>query len=368
MHNRIKFWLLFVLLYILAFFIWWTYSLMDLNQEKFSLLLKNEELRAKQECMMMRNNMYQKEGEPFPKESIENYAQENCKGLELFWDEAGKPDLRVSKTVIDRNTAELKKEHFKYLTEGITMFIMIAIGIIWIFVRIGKILNLSKQQNNFLLSVSHELKTPITAIQLSAQTLNRNFEKLNTENKFKLLDTINANTGRLNGLIDQMLILTRIEGSQYKYDKQDIDLKELVNGVIQNSSNTQLSHFTVINNIPSNAIVFFDRLTFELCFSNLIENSIKYSPNGGTISINGISKGGNWHIEVCDEGVGIKDEEKKRVFEKFYRVGNEDTRTSKGTGLGLYLVKQILSRQNASIRVKDNEPNGSIFVIKLKIK
>ena len=68
------------------------------------------------------------------------------------------------------------------------------------------------------------------------------------------------------------------------------------------------------------------------------------------------------------KGVGIKDEEKKRVFEKFYRVGNEDTRTSKGTGLGLYLVKQILSRQNASIRVKDNEPNGSIFVIKLKIK
>jgi len=318
--------------------------------------------------MKMRNVFTKRQGKAYTESDIQEYAVKHCKDLELFWTPSGKPDLRVNQSVIDKNARTFAKERFKYLTEGVTMFIMIAIGIIWIFIRIGKILNLSKQQNNFLLSVSHELKTPITAIQLSAQTLNRNFEKLSEGNKTKLLHTINANTGRLNGLIDQMLILTRIEGSQYQYDKQDIDLKEMVSGVILNSPNTLQSHINVINKVPSNSIVFFDRLTLELCFSNLIENAIKYSPNGGDVIINCDSKGGYWTIKVSDQGIGISDEEKKRVFEKFYRVGNEDTRTAKGTGLGLYLVKQILSRQNASIKVKDNEPNGSIFVIKLKVK
>ncbi len=109
-----------------------------------------------------------------------------------------------------------------------------------------------------------------------------------------------------------------------------------------------------------------DRLTIELCLSNLIENTVKYSPNGGEVVISSKLKGGNRMVYVADQGIGISDKEKKRVFEKFYRVGNEDTRTTKGTGLGLYLVKQILKWPKATIRVKDNTPMGSIFVLTFK--
>lgn len=356
--------------YILAFFAWWTYSLISLSAEKHALILVKEEHRARLACLTMRTALKDTQTGDFNTQTVNQYAQTNCKDLVLVWTASGIPQLTVNQEIKNTNNYQLLAEKRKYLLEGVSMFLIIAIGVIWIFGKVGKILNLSKQQNNFLLSVSHELKTPITAIQLSGQTLSANFQRLSEDMKLNLLGKIDTNTKRLDNLIDQMLMITRIEGAQYQYHNEEIDLKQMCAGIIANSSlkhrSANDSPINVINKIADNLKITFDRLTLEICFSNLIENAIKYSPNGGLITLLSAEKAGYVQIEIADQGIGIPENEKNRIFEKFYRVGNEETRTAKGTGLGLYLVFQVLKKNNGSIKVKDNEPYGSVFMLKLK--
>jgi len=365
--RRIKLTLIILLFYIFAFFTWWTFSLIKLSKEKHDLLLQNEELRAKTACMMMRKKFIDSSYDKAISDiEIENYAVINCPDLQLFYTKDGLPEFTISPKVIARNKKWYKKECTKYLLEGVTMFLAIAAGVFWIFLSLGRILNLSKQQNNFLLSVSHELKTPITAIRLVGQTLSTNYDKLTEDNKKSLLEKIDFNTDRLNNLIDQMLLLTRLEGAQYKKSYEKIELGEMLLGLIKRIPEAQKSPFNVITKIEDNLFIDGDRLTLEICFSNLIENAFKYSPNGGNIIISAQRRPKKIVVSIADNGTGIKGEDKKRVFEKFYRVGNENTRVTKGTGLGLYLVKQILQLHKGSIKITDNQPNGAIFAINLK--
>jgi signal transduction histidine kinase len=95
----------------------------------------------------------------------------------------------------------------------------------------------------------------------------------------------------------------------------------------------------------------------------LIENAIKYSNPCEAVAVKLFSKDDRIHLQVADHGIGIADEEKGRIFDKFYRVGSEDTRNTKGTGLGLYIVKEVLDKHQATIKVKDNRPAGSVFEV-----
>lgn len=361
MTRKIKFGLIFILTYVLAFFVWWTFSLIDLSKQKAKLMLQCELDRA------LYAQTYIQKGidKGANAQDLTSLMNRKFPNLEIETQD-GELMVKVSEEMYQRNNDNLFADKRKYLLEGVTMFLLIASGIIWIFVKIGKILSLSRQQNNFLLSVSHELKTPITAIQLAGQTLKINRDKLDEEKQNRLLDKVDSNTKRLNNLIDQMLLLTRLEGSQYEVNTEQINLKKMINGVIRENLPEDESHFKVINEVADDTIIHFDRLLIELCFSNLLQNAIKYSPNGGEIHFSDKIKGGYCSVLVRDEGVGVAAGDKERIFEKFYRVGNEDIRTTKGTGLGLYLVKQILTREKGQIKVKDNKPNGSIFVVKLK--
>ena len=106
-----------------------------------------------------------------------------------------------------------------------------------------------------------------------------------------------------------------------------------------------------------------DKFALTSVVTNLIENAIKYSGPCEVVDVKLYAKNGSIHLEVADHGIGIADNEKSRIFDKFYRVGSEDTRNTKGTGLGLYIVKEVLDKHEASIKVKDNEPTGSIFEV-----
>jgi len=106
-----------------------------------------------------------------------------------------------------------------------------------------------------------------------------------------------------------------------------------------------------------------DKFALTSVVTNLIENAIKYSGPCEVVDVKLYSREGKIYLEVADHGIGIADNEKSRIFDKFYRVGSEDTRNTKGTGLGLYIVKEVLDKHEASIKVKDNEPTGSIFEI-----
>jgi signal transduction histidine kinase len=102
-----------------------------------------------------------------------------------------------------------------------------------------------------------------------------------------------------------------------------------------------------------------DKFALTSVVTNLVENAIKYSSPCEAVAVKLFSKEGKIHLQVADHGIGIADNEKNRIFDRFYRVGNEDTRNTKGTGLGLFIVKQVLDKHEATIKVKDNRPAGS---------
>ena len=108
-------------------------------------------------------------------------------------------------------------------------------------------------------------------------------------------------------------------------------------------------------------------MLLQILVNNLIENAVKYSPASGPITVILKKEGGQGILQVRDEGVGIPKKEHKRIFQKFYRVGNEDTRTTKGTGLGLYLCRKITMDHKMSLQVSDNQPKGTIFAIRFNL-
>jgi two-component system phosphate regulon sensor histidine kinase PhoR len=115
--------------------------------------------------------------------------------------------------------------------------------------------------------------------------------------------------------------------------------------------------------VEQNVILHADKFAITNVVTNLIENAVKYSPPCAHIEVNLFPRENSLIFSVSDHGIGVSDEEKKLIFNKFYRVGNESTRKTKGTGLGLYIVKTVLQKHNASIKVKDNHPSGSIFEV-----
>jgi len=106
-----------------------------------------------------------------------------------------------------------------------------------------------------------------------------------------------------------------------------------------------------------------DKFTLTSVVTNLIENAVKYSAPCEAVDVKLFRKDDEVHLMVADRGIGIADNEKPYIFDKFYRVGNEDTRNTKGTGLGLFIVKQVLDKHEASINIRDNRPKGSVFEV-----
>jgi hypothetical protein len=116
-------------------------------------------------------------------------------------------------------------------------------------------------------------------------------------------------------------------------------------------------------NIEPNVFMEIDRTSFPSIILNLFENAVKYSPDDSTITLALKRQNGKIVLSLADEGLGISDEEKKNIFQKFYRVGNEDTRKTKGTGLGLFIVNYLVQQHNGLVSVKNNTPKGSVFEI-----
>ena len=163
-----------------------------------------------------------------------------------------------------------------------------------------------------------------------------------------------------------MLLASQMEGRQYKSTKEKLSFTELVELSAREYVQRYPERFQVQISNEDN-VVNADKLMLQMAVSNLIENALKYSPADKTITIKLWEKNRQVCLQVLDEGVGIPDSEKAKIFRKFYRVGNENTRKTKGTGLGLYLTQKIARQHKGKISVKDNEPNGSIFELSLPL-
>ena len=243
--------------------------------------------------------------------------------------------------------------------EALVFFIIIGIGVIYVIRSYRKELKLSKRQKNFTLSVTHELKTPIASSKLFLETLlNRDLPK---DKQTEIIQKVVQDQERLQKLVENILMTSQVAEDDLKLVIKEINAHDIIQSTCQNFPNTH----SLIINIDKELIINVDPFYFTSVIQNLYENAIKYSDKGSEIIWKSSIEGNKKVISIIDQGSGIPDSEKNKIFQLFYRLDLEETRTSKGTGLGLYLVENIIKLHHGEINVKNNENKGSIFTIKL---
>ena len=265
---------------------------------------------------------------------------------------------------IEQLKNQQKRKTFQYLGEGITFFLLILAGAIFIFRAVRKQLRFSKEQQHFMMALTHELKTPIAVATLNLETLQK--RKLEEPQQQKLIQNTLQEANRLNSLCNNMLLSSQIDASNYSLTNEDVNLSELLETSIAEYKNRFSSH-QFIKNINENNFIIGDRMLLQIAVNNLIDNAIKYSPKESEILINLFVRNNQTTLQVIDKGKGISQLDKQKIFDKFYRVGNAATKGAKGTGLGLYLTKNIIGKHKGNISVTDNLPNGSNFEIILPL-
>jgi signal transduction histidine kinase len=256
-----------------------------------------------------------------------------------------------------------KDEHmrsFKYLGEGIIFLGIILLGAVFVYRAVWKYMKLSRQQQNFMMAVTHELKSPIAAAKLNLETIRKH--RLDEEKQLKLLNNTIRETNRLDQLCNNILLAAQLETHKYRLFKEALDFSALVENSIKELDGRIGTH-QIDAEIQPHMWMDGDKLTLQIVLSNLVENAAKYAPKNTRILVKLFEDQQQLKLQVIDEGPGVPEEEKKRIFLKFYRVGNENTRKAKGSGLGLFLTAKIVEQHGGSIEVKDNTPTGSCFEI-----
>jgi len=247
--------------------------------------------------------------------------------------------------------------------EGCIFIIVFLAGAIWLHRSIMRERKLQEQKRNFLLSVTHELKSPLASIKILLQTIQK--RELTREQVLDFIAKSLTDIERLDDMVENMLLASKIENRSYTFPKAKFNLSVLVDSIVNRLQLTKCeSNQQIIDaEIEPKIQITGDKFALTSVVTNLIENAIKYSGPCETVAVKLFSKDGRVYLQVADHGIGIAEDEKSRIFDKFYRVGSEDTRNTKGTGLGLYIVKEVLDKHQASIKVKDNRPAGSIFEV-----
>ncbi|HRN54935.1 MAG TPA: ATP-binding protein, partial [Agriterribacter sp.] len=269
------------------------------------------------------------------------------------------PDYSAKVAEIEK---EEKRKVAQYVGEGATFMLLILVGAVFVYRATRRQMQLNTQQQNFMMAITHELKTPIAITRLNIETMLK--RKLEASQQEKLLHNALQESNRLNDLCDNILLASKIDAGDYLPDKALINLSTLV----QESATyfrTRFPHQLIEEGIETGIYVKGDSLLLQLAVNNLIENAVKYSEQQKPVTVALQKNGETVQIRIKDQGKGVAPNEKKKIFEKFYRAGEENTRNTKGTGLGLYLTKKIITDHNGNITVQDNIPSGCIFVISL---
>lgn len=245
--------------------------------------------------------------------------------------------------------------------EGAVFLIFLLAGIYIMRRTITREIGLAKQQRNFLLSITHELKTPLAGIKLALQTLQKR-STLDADKRSEIEKGAIANTERLHNLIDNVLLAARLESGVARPELTQTNLAELTRDIVRTVSLHAAREQEIHTDIPTEIRGRFDVNAYTSILTNLLENALKYG-DGQPVEISLASDEERITLIVADRGPGIPDNDFRRIFEMFYRPGNEDTRSKKGTGLGLFIVKELTESLGGTIRVEKREPTGTEFTI-----
>lgn len=241
---------------------------------------------------------------------------------------------------------------------GCILLGVIFFGILMLFISSKRQSSLALRQRTFLSSVSHELKTPLASIQLAFETIFARDLDSQTLAKMELM--INNDINRLTRLVNQILIAGRIDRGldSYKDDFEKVELRSLVENIIHSLAYLDKNiHSRTSLDCPKDLTIFSSKNALELIFSNIIENAVKYSPNGKDIEIHIKKVEKTLLFEVQDQGIGINKNEQKQVVKMFERGIDAKERSIAGTGLGLYIVNAITKSLKGSISIKSEGRN-----------
>jgi signal transduction histidine kinase len=265
---------------------------------------------------------------------------------------------------IEKIENDSKKKVNQYNGEGSIFLLVIMAGALVFYKAVRRQFKISQEQQNFMMAITHELKTPIAVAKLNLETMQK--RKLDENQQQRLIYNTISETNRLDTLCNNMLISSQIEAGGYRFVKEEIDLGKLVDTCTEEFI-TRYPNRTINKNIEKEIFITGDPMLLQIAVNNLIENAIKYSPKDMPVGINLELNDTVAELQVTDNGPGIEDDEKKKVFAKFYRLGNEATKRAKGTGLGLYITRKIVKNHGGNIFILNNTNAGSIFTIQLAV-
>jgi signal transduction histidine kinase len=247
--------------------------------------------------------------------------------------------------------------------------LLLAAGIVLTHRNIARELALARLKSDFVSNVSHELRTPLSLIRLYAETLEMG--RLKSPEKYQeYYGIIRKESERLTGLINNILDFSRIEAGRKEYDFRETDVRELVHNTLESyryqiEQNGFVFEENISDNVPRLRV---DREAIARSLLNLVNNALKYSQDRKFIGVSLFRSNGNVKLEVEDHGIGIPFQEQSKIFEKFYRVGDPLVHNTKGSGLGLSLVRHIVQAHGGEVFVDSVPGQGSKFTISLPMK
>ena len=262
--------------------------------------------------------------------------------------------------------ASIQDEHQRnakqYIGEGLTFFVFILLGGIFLYIAVRRQIRYHLQQRNFMMAVTHELKTPIAVTKLSLETLKRH--QLDEDKKNKIIHQAINETERLDTLCNNILLSSQLDAGGYQLSKNNVDISVLLNNIVD-AYTIRYPERSFQHLIANGLHCMGDEFLIRIAINNIIGNAIKYTSANTSVEITCAAADEHIEILVKDQGEGIPDQMKSKIFEKFYRLEDERTRKATGTGLGLYLSTKIIQDHGGKMFVRDNTPKGSIFVIRL---
>ncbi len=230
-----------------------------------------------------------------------------------------------------------------------------------------KLEEVARNKDEFMGAATHELRTPVTTLKGYTQVLYRQFSRRGDQKTSVSLDKMNSQIDRLNNLIGDLLDVTKIESGKLRFQLGSFNFDELVNETVDSMRLTTERHkIRLTGKMKKN--IYGDRDRIGQVISNLLSNAIKYSPHATEIIVSTQKDGDNVMFSVTDFGVGIPEEDKERIFERFYRVIGGRHTTFPGLGLGLYISVGIIRRHHGDIWVESKKGKGSTFFFSLPIK
>ena len=289
-------------------------------------------------------------------------------GLWIYWYVSNYIIInQVGKRLVPTVTASPRTQLFALII-GLFLLVFILAGFYFIFIYLTRQININRLYETFIANFTHELKSPLASIQLYLETLQR--RNVPKEKQREFVDQMLNDTQRLKQVIDSILDISQIEQKKKIFDLQPQPVQATIHSLITNCMERfKLNKESLIVKGKVKGYWLVDQAAMQMAFSNLLDNALKYSPDLMPVTIRLLQEKQRFCIEFIDQGIGIEKEAQKHIFQKFYRVSAPYMPDIRGTGLGLYLVKEIIKAHFGQIAVKSEGINkGTTFRLCFPLK